>query len=414
MLAATEMEAAMQTKPLPATASVHRSPNITADVVAARWREIGAPAAVREQLLDSAAARDMEQFRGHIENFIGTVKIPVGIAGPLHVRGTHAQGHYLVPLATTEAALVASYSRGARLISEVGGCRALVLEEAICRSPAFAFQTLDQAVAFAGWLRTQQEVLQGVASTTSRYARLIEIRSLIEGNHVYTDFEFVTGDAAGQNMVTFATEAMLRHIGHNAPVAPSQCFIEVNHSGDKKASARALQRVRGRRVSAEVELPAGVVRRNLHTTAACMSEYWRIGAIGSALSGTIGLQGHYANALTALLLACGQDPACVAESAIGVTRMELTASDSLYVAVTLPSLVVGTVGGATCLPSQQACLSILGLAGPGNARTLAEICAALCLAGEISLVGAICAGEFAKAHRELARDLRRLEPADAT
>ena len=401
----------METKPLPATE--RRNSNITADVVGARWQQIGATAAVQERLLDSASAADMEQFRGHVENFIGTLKIPVGVAGPLRVRGRHAQGDYLVPLATTEGALVASYSRGARLISEVGGCRALILDEAICRSPAFAFQTLDQAVGFSSWLRTQQDVLQRVVSTTSRHARLIEIRNLIEGNHVYTDFEFLTGDAAGQNMVTLATEAMLTHIVHHAPVAPSRCFIEVNHSGDKKASARALQRVRGRRVSAEVELPAEVVRRGLHTTAERMSEYWRVAAIGSALSGTIGLQGHYANALTALLLACGQDPACVAEAAIGVTRMELTATDSLYVAVTLPSLVVGTVGGATCLPSQQACLSILGLAGPGNAAALAEICAALCLAGEISLVGAICADEFAKAHRELARNARRRGPEEA-
>jgi hydroxymethylglutaryl-CoA reductase (NADPH) len=115
------------------------------------------------------------------------------------------------------------------------------------------------------------------------------------------------------------------------------------------------------------------------------------------------VQGHFANALAALYIACGQDPACVAESAVGVTRMELDHQGNLYAAVTLPSIMVGTVGGGTSLPTQRACLEIMGLAGPGHAQALAEVCGALALAGEISLTSAICANEFARAHRKLAR-----------
>jgi hydroxymethylglutaryl-CoA reductase (NADPH) len=48
----------------------------------------------------------------------------------------------------------------------------------------------------------------------------------------------------------------------------------------------------------------------------------------------------------------------------------------------------------------------MGLAGPGHAAALAEVCAGLCLAGELSLIGALCAGHFASAHRKLARDIR--------
>jgi len=102
-------------------------------------------------------------------------------------------------------------------------------------------------------------------------------------------------------------------------------------------------------------------------------------------------------------IACGQDAACVAESAVGVTRMELDPGGGLYAAVTLPNLIVGTIGGGTGLPSQRACLEILGLAGPGKAQAFAEVCAALALAGELSIVGALCAGEFARAHERLAR-----------
>jgi hydroxymethylglutaryl-CoA reductase (NADPH) len=126
-------------------------------------------------------------------------------------------------------------------------------------------------------------------------------------------------------------------------------------------------------------------------------------ANGAIQSGSIGIQGHFANALAALYIACGQDPACVAESAVGVTRMEVNPQGDLYAAVTMPSIMVGTVGGGTSLPTQRACLEIMGLAGAGHARALAEVCGALALAGEISLTSAICANEFARAHQKLAR-----------
>jgi len=120
-------------------------------------------------------------------------------------------------------------------------------------------------------------------------------------------------------------------------------------------------------------------------------------------SGGIGIHGHYANGLAALYIACGQDPACVAEAAVGITRFELAEDGGLYAAVTMPNLVAGTVGGGTGLPSQRACLDILGVAGAGHAQELAEICAALALAGELSIIGALCAQEFARAHQRLAR-----------
>jgi hydroxymethylglutaryl-CoA reductase (NADPH) len=134
-----------------------------------------------------------------------------------------------------------------------------------------------------------------------------------------------------------------------------------------------------------------------------MVDYWRMSALAGTLTGTIGVQGHYANGLAALYLACGQDVACVAESAVGVTRFEVTPDGSLYAAVTLPNLVVGTVGGGTGLPSQQACLTLLGLAGSGHARAFAEVCAGLLLAGELSIIGALTSGEFTRAHERRAR-----------
>ncbi|MGE0483456.1 MAG: hydroxymethylglutaryl-CoA reductase [Gammaproteobacteria bacterium] len=378
--------------------------SITPDMLAKRWALLDAQAAgARAELLDTADSARAAAYEANIENFVGTVKVPVGVAGPLRVNGLFAQGDYYVPLATTEAALVASYNRGALLISAAGGCAAALLDEGVARAPGFAFDSLAEAGAFLGWIAEHLDTLKQVGEATTRHGRFKDLHIDLEGNHVYLIFDFTTGDAAGQNMVTIATDAIVAYIVAHCPTIPRYHFVEANHSGDKKASAQSYQRVRGKKVSAEVQLPRRLVEKLLHTTPAKMVDYWRMSAMGGVLSGTLGVQGHYANGLAALYIACGQDAACVSESAVGVTRMELAEDDGLYVAVTLPNLVVGTVGGGTALPSQRACLEILGLAGAGHARAFAELAAALCLAGELSIIGALCAGHFTRAHQSLAR-----------
>ncbi len=204
-------------------------------------------------------------------------------------------------------------------------------------------------------------------------------------------------------MVTLATQAICDYIVRHSPVKPRYHFVEANLSGDKKACAESFLLVRGKKVCAEAVLPTELLKKRLHATPQMMLEYWTMSAMGGVLSGTLGVQGHFANGLSSLYLACGQDVACVSESAVGVTRFEITAAGDLYATVTLPNIMVGTVGGGTGLPSQQACLDILGLAGPGHAAALAEVAAALCLAGELSIIGALSSGDFSRAHRLLVR-----------
>ena len=371
--------------------------------VAARWQMLDAAPQVRDALLDPSAVAAAGCYACNIENFIGTAKVPVGLAGPLRIAGAHAAGDYFLPLATTEAALVASYSRGAKLISAAGGCRSRVLDEGVTRSPAFAFASLDEVCRFVAWVREAESAIERITATTTRHGKLIRIHPTVEGNCVYLDLVFTTGDAAGQNIVTIATHAACRYILECSPVRPHHHFIESNHSGDKKASARSLFSVRGRRVSAEVTVPATLVRECLHVEVDDLCTYWRTAVIGGVLSGTVGVQGHYANGLAALFIACGQDVACVAEAAIGVTRFEADRNGDLYAAVTLPNLIVGTVGGGTGLPSQRACLELLRVTAEGGAAALAELCAGLALAGELSICGAICADQFAAAHERFAR-----------
>ena len=371
------------------------------DSLEQRWRLLHIPESSRRALCDPSVS--LQPYEENIENCIGTVQVPVGLAGPLRVRGMFATGDFYVPLATTEAALVASYSRGAQAITEAGGCVSILLHEGMRRAPGFAFKSITEAGMFAIWCMENRAALHGAAGATTRHGELIDLGIAIEGNHVYLILEFVTGDASGQNMVTIAAQAICEHIVANSPVVPKYHFVEANLSGDKKATAHSFVTVRGKKVTAEVTLPAALVMSRLHTTPQQMERYWKMSAIGAIQSGSIGIQAHYANALASFYIACGQDPACVAESAVGVTRFEVTDEGDLYAAVTLPSIVVGSIGGGTALPSQRACLEILGLAGEGKAQALAELCGALALAGELSITGAMCAGEFTRAHQNLAR-----------
>lgn len=371
----------------------------TEEAIERRWKLLPAPA--KPALWQGG---DLSLYGGNIEYIVGLMSVPVAVAGPLRVNGCAANGDFYVPLATTEAALVASYTRGCQLLSESGGCSTLILAEGVSRAPGFVFSDLREVGMFVTWLLSEKESLREAAEATTRHGKLLDLRLTVEGNHVYVIFEYFTADAAGQNMVTIATQAACDYIRDHSPVKPKYIFVEANLSGDKKASAQSFQTVRGRKVAAECLVPADVLTKRLHTNAAAMEEYWRMSALGGVLSGTIGVQGHYANGLAALFLATGQDVACVSEAAVGVTRFEAREDGSLYASVTLPNLIVGTVGGGTKLPSQSACLEILGLRGAGHARALAEVAAALALAGELSIIGALAAGHFTRAHKKLARN----------
>jgi len=198
-------------------------------------------------------------FRGNIENFVGLAQVPVGVIGPLRINGLHAHGDFYVPLATTEGALVASHGRGAAAIGRAGGARALCMMQRVTRAPLFRFPDIVEAGLFLAFALDAFAELQRLAQETTRHGRLEDLRVHWDGNLVYLLCDYSTGDAAGQNMVTLATERIVEYLARVSPVKPRFFAVESNLSGDKKASMLAFQYVRGRRVVAEVELPRVVV-----------------------------------------------------------------------------------------------------------------------------------------------------------
>lgn len=354
-------------------------------------------------VFEKSCIENPELVNGNCENFIGTAQVPLGVIGPLNILGTAARGDFYIPLATTEGALVASYHRGAKASRMSGGITSVCFLEGVQRSPVFKFSNMGEMGKFLIFTLENVSGFQELVSKVSSHALIQDIKYNIEGNQLIINIEFHTGDAAGQNMVTICTNQICQWLVENCPVKPEIWFIESNYSGDKKAAAVSFGHVRGRKVSSEIHLKKEVVEKVLRCQPEDMVQYWQSSTMGVIQSGSIGAQGHVANGLTALFIATGQDVACVSEAAVGITRMELTPEGGVYACVTLPNLIVGTVGGGTYLPTQRECLEMLDCYGTGKVQKFAEICGALSLAGEISIAAAMASGQFVHAHRKFGR-----------
>ncbi len=253
-----------------------------------------------------------ETLKGAVENFIGYTHLPVGVIGPLRINGLFAQGDFYVPLATTEGALVASYHRGAHAVSRNGGVTALCISESISRAPAFSFTSIVDAGLFVEWAISKLKTFMELTKETTRHGKLIDVKPALNSNTAFLIFEFKTEDATGQNMVTVATENICRWIAEHSPIQMETWYVEGNLSGDKKATMLSFLSHRGRKVVAESVLKKNDVKRFLHSSPEAMTEYCRVSTLGGVQSGSIGVQGHYANALAAMFLCCGQDVACLA------------------------------------------------------------------------------------------------------
>ena len=363
-----------------------------------RRRRLRAAGYAIEQISGCGLEIEPARLAGSIEGFIGFSRVPLGVAGPVRIRGSAASGDFFVPFATSEGTLVASFQHAFNAMNRCGGVTALCGDEQVGRAPCFEFANLSKAGEFARWLPSRFASLQEVTETTSRFCRLRRVSPSVVGNTVYVIFEFSTGDAAGQNMVTLSTQAICERLLGDMPNAPRSWLMESMMSGDKHATPMAFRSTRGRNVSAEILLPAKQVERYWRADATKMERAWRQAVNGAVQTGAVGLQGNVANALAAVFIACGQDVACVAEATTALMRIERTQAGEVYASITLPNLIVGTVGGGTYLPTAHECLAMLGCAGGGHARKFAEICAAVVLAGELAIIGAMASGQFASAH----------------
>jgi NADP-dependent 3-hydroxy-3-methylglutaryl-CoA reductase len=354
---------------------------------------------------------DAQTLAGNVENLVGTVEIPVGLAGPLRFDGQHARGWLVAPLATTEGALVASASRGARAISRTGAVRTHVLRQRMSRAPLYELADVAAAARFGRFALAHLDQLREQVRAVSAHAQLIELVPIQTGRSLHLQFVYETADAAGQNMTTAATwhaARWLRDLAVGVPgLAPRRFYLDGNSSGDKKLTHHNLMNTRGARVTAECLLDNATIKDVLKITPREFVEAHHRAVVGGQLSGMVGYNINVANVIAAIFTATGQDIACVHESGSGILAMERL-DDGVYVSLLLPGVVVGTVGGGTALPNQSDYLDLLGCgerAGESHpAERLAEAIAGFALALEISTCAAMAGGQFADAHERLGRN----------
>jgi len=340
---------------------------------------------------------------GNIENFIGAAQVPIGIAGPLKMVGEHAQGDFYIPLATTEGTLVASYSRGMRVISECGGAKTTVVKHSMQRAPVFLFDNALEAREFGRWLDDNLNSIRGVVDASTEVPQLTEIEQYIVGNMMYTRFCYTTGDAAGQNMTGKATLYACEWIRANHPLKP-RYILSGNIDTDKKHSAMNMIQTRGKRVIAEFVLKRDVAKELLRIETEWLYKYRQIASVGTHLAGGAYSGAHAANGIAAMFIATGQDAANVAESHAGLNYGELLDNGDFYWSVTLPAMICATYGGGTGLQTQRECLEMMDCYGTGKGDKLAEIIAAVVLAGDVSLSSAILAHEWVSSHEKMGRN----------
>lgn len=348
---------------------------------------------------------DPQTTKGNIENLTGVAQIPIGFAGPIKIDGEHAQGEFLVPLATTEGTLVASYNRGIKVANLSGGIRCTVVDDAMQRAPVFVFKDARDARSFLDWVNEHMDEIRERAESTSSVAKLQYIDPYLYSKFVYLRFNYTTGDAAGQNMVGRATFAACSWILDRYGTGEIKHFyLESNFATDKKASQVNILRTRGKRVIAEAIIKRDVLVQHMRVETESLHYHHGIAMMGAFLSGANNNGAHSPNAITAMFIATGQDVANVAESSAGVLYTELLSNKDMYISLTIPSLIVATYGGGTGLATQRECLELLGCYGKGKVHKLAEIVAAVALAGELSLGAAISSSDWVSSHEQYGRN----------
>ena len=347
---------------------------------------------------------DPDILKGNIEHFTGVAQIPIGLAGPLKVNGEHAQGEFYIPMATTEGTLVASYNRGMKMINLAGGVKTTVIEDQIQRAPLFVFEDARLARDFGEWVIANFDTIKEKAESTTSIGKLKSIEQYTISKMRWLRFNFYTGDAAGQNMVTKATREACNWMLAQNLNGLEHFTLAANFDTDKKHSQLNTLMSRGKRVVAEITIPSKILEENMRVSVKKMIKQRNLSTLGAYVSGSINTGSHSANGITAIFIATGQDVANVAESSAGYIFNEIMDNGDYYFSFTIPALIVATYGGGTHLATQKECLDIMGCSGSGKVNKFAEIVAATVLAGELSLNAAIISDEWVSSHEDYGRN----------
>jgi hydroxymethylglutaryl-CoA reductase (NADPH) len=235
------------------------------------------------------------------------------------------------------------------------------------------------------------------------------------GRNVYIRMSFTTDEAAGHNMVTKASDAVIQYLCAAYPV--EYISVSGNMCVDKKVSAVNSLMGRGKSVIVEGVIPESICLPRLKTTPRAIHNLnVDKNYLGSLAAGSLcSANAHYANMLLAFYLATGQDAANIVEGSQGITTTEVVTLESgeeaLYFAVNLPNVIVGVIGNGKGSEGIRQNLRLLGCAPEqaepadfSKSQRLAMIVATSVWCGELSLMAAQTnPGELMSTHVQFER-----------
>lgn len=328
-----------------------------------------------------------------VENVIGSMNIPLGIATNMRVDGEDV----LIPMATEESSVVAAVCNAARQCYDAGGFTTS-MSGTLMIAQIQAVEVADPHAARLRILGRREEIkaicdgCDPVLLSFGGGFRDVEVRVLDSqgGPMLVTHLIVDTRDAMGANAVNSMAETLAPHI---AAWSGGRVYLRILSNLADRRLARAhavwpLDQIGGEAVR------DGIVSA-YHFAAA---DPYRAATHNKGIM----------NGVSAVVLATGNDTRAVEAGAHAfaarsgqygsLTRYEVTADGQLSGSIELP-MAVGLIGGATkAHPTAQACLKILGVT---SAERLARIIAAVGLAQNFSALKALATTGIQKGHMAL-------------
>ncbi len=346
------------------------------------------------KLLQSQGALDFTIADRMIENVVGTMPLPLGLATNFIINGRD----YLVPMALEEPSVVAGASKAAQMTRSTGGFTATTTDPVMIGQIQVANLTDPEQGKEA--LLEHKENLLAVANQQDPIlvkvgggARDLLVRRLETqlGPMLVVHLLVDCRDAMGANAVNTMCEAL-------APL------VEDITGG--KVYLRILSNLAVYRLArAEATFPkealggANVVKGILHAFAFAEADPFRCATHNKGIM----------NGVDAVLIATGQDFRAVEAGAHtyaatreggyqSLTKYEETPDGDLHGTIEMP-LAVGLVGGATRThPVAQLCVKILGIK---SARELAEVIVSVGLAQNLAALRALSQEGIQAGHMKL-------------
>lgn len=341
----------------------------------------------------STGALKYEQLDRMVENVVGTIEVPVGIAVNFQINGKD----YLIPMATEEPSVIAAASNAAKMAREKGGFRTSstgpfmrgLIQVTGVKDPFSArFAVLSDKAKIMEMANAVDPILVkfgGGCKDVEAY-----VRDAPSGPMLVVHLIVDCRDAMGANAVNTMAETVAPHIEE---VTGGKVYLRIiSNLADKRLMrARAI-------FSKEAIGGENVVDAVIKAYEFSLADPYRTATHNKGIM----------NGITAVTLATGNDTRAIEAGAhayasiTGVyrplTTYEKNADNDLVATIELP-LAVGLVGGATAThPTAKANVKILGVK---TATELGEVMASVGLAQNFAALRALATEGIQRGHMQL-------------